>query len=63
MKKNLSKVIALTLLAVAGVQTVDAQSQVANNRRERILYLISRSTQAAIGKKCLFMVRNSLHLR
>ena len=37
MKKNLSKVIALTLLAVAGVQTVDAQSQVANNRRERIL--------------------------
>jgi len=43
MKKNLSKIITVALLAVAGVQTVDAQSQVANNRRERILQVLDQS--------------------
>ena len=55
MKKNLSKVIALTLLAVAGVQTVDAQSQVANNRRERILQVLDQSRPNAYVPAAFFL--------
>lgn len=42
MKKIQTSVIALTL-AAAGVQTISAQSQVANNRRERILQVLDQS--------------------
>ena len=42
MKKIQTSVIALAL-AAAGVQTISAQSQVANNRRERILQVLDQS--------------------
>lgn len=42
MKKIQTSVIALAL-ATAGVQTISAQSQVANNRRERILQVLDQS--------------------
>ena len=44
MKKNLSKVIALTLLAVAGVQTVDAQSLVLMRMYQQPSSCISRTS-------------------
>ncbi len=43
MKQNLVKAIVVALFAATGVQTVDAQSQVANNRRERILQVLDQS--------------------
>jgi hypothetical protein len=33
MKKSFSRIIAIALLFVAGVQTISAQSQVANSKR------------------------------
>lgn len=43
MKKNFVKTIAVALLATTGIQTVAAQQQVANNRRERILQVLDQS--------------------
>ena len=43
MKKNYAKIIAVALLAAAGIQEVAAQQQVANNRRERILQVLDQS--------------------
>ena len=43
MKKNFVSIIAIALLSVAGVESVSAQSQVANNKRERILQVLDQS--------------------
>ena len=43
MKKNFVSIIAIALLSVAGVETISAQSQVANNKRERILQVLDQS--------------------
>ncbi len=43
MKKINSKLIAVTLLAVSGLQVADAQSSVATNKRERILQVLDQS--------------------
>ena len=43
MKKSFSRIIAIALLFVAGVQTISAQSQVANSKRERILQVLDQS--------------------
>ena len=43
MKKINSKLIAVALLAVSGLQVADAQSSVATNKRERILQVLDQS--------------------
>ena len=43
MKKMNSKLIAVALLAATGVQAADAQSPVANSKRERILQVLDQS--------------------
>lgn len=43
MKKNYVRIIALSLLVAAGIQTTAAQQQVANNKRERILQVLDQS--------------------
>ena len=43
MKKNFVSIIAIALLSVEGVESVSAQSQVANNKRERILQVLDQS--------------------
>ena len=43
MKQNFVKALAVALLATTGIQTVAAQQQVANNRRERILQVLDQS--------------------
>ena len=43
MKKNFVSIIAIALLSAAGVESVSAQSQVANNKRERILQVLDQS--------------------
>ena len=43
MKKNFVSIIAIALLSAAGVQTISAQSQVANSKRERILQVLDQS--------------------
>lgn len=43
MKQYFVKAFAVALLATTAFQTVDAQSQVANNRRERILQVLDQS--------------------
>ena len=43
MRKIYVKAIALALLVAAGIQSVSAQSQVANNKRERILQVLDQS--------------------
>ncbi|MBR0264341.1 MAG: hypothetical protein IJQ60_10730 [Prevotella sp.] len=43
MKKVQVRILAMTLLIVAGVQTISAQSQVANSKRERILQVLDQS--------------------
>ncbi|MBQ9649625.1 MAG: hypothetical protein IJV25_04310 [Prevotella sp.] len=43
MKKNFVKTLAVALFATTGIQTVAAQQQVANNRREVILQVLDQS--------------------
>ena len=43
MKQIIFKTIAVALLATTGYQTIAAQQQVANNRRERILQVLDQS--------------------
>lgn len=43
MKKNFVKTLAVALFATTGIQTVTAQQQVANNRREVILQVLDQS--------------------
>ena len=43
MKKLIAKVFAVALVAATSFQTVAAQQQVANNRRERILQVLDQS--------------------
>ena len=43
MKKIFVNIIAIALLSVAGVETISAQSQVANSKRERILQVLDQS--------------------
>lgn len=43
MKKNFVSIIAIALLSVAGVESISAQSQVANSKRERILQVLDQS--------------------
>ena len=43
MKKVQVRILAMALLVVVGVQTISAQSQVANSKRERILQVLDQS--------------------
>ena len=43
MKKVQVRILAMALLAIVGVQTISAQSQVANSKRERILQVLDQS--------------------
>ncbi|MBP3287420.1 MAG: hypothetical protein J6M15_10875 [Prevotella sp.] len=55
MKQIIFKTIAVALLATTGYQTVAAQQQVANNRRERILQVLDQSRPNAYVPAAFFL--------
>jgi uroporphyrinogen decarboxylase len=55
MKKSIAKVFAVALVAATSFQTVAAQQQVANNRRERILQVLDQSRPNAYVPAAFFL--------
>ena len=55
MKQIIFKTIAVALLATTGYQTVAAQQQIANNRRERILQVLDQSRPNAYVPAAFFL--------
>ena len=55
MKQNIAKLFAVALVAATSFQTVAAQQQVANNRRERILQVLDQSRPNAYVPAAFFL--------
>jgi uroporphyrinogen decarboxylase len=55
MKKNFARLFAVALVAATSFQTVAAQQQVANNRRERILQVLDQSRPNAYVPAAFFL--------
>ena len=55
MKKSIANVFVVALVAATSFQTVAAQQQVANNRRERILQVLDQSRPNAYVPAAFFL--------